>query len=77
MVKNKDMTTESQNTRIEAHLKEGRSITALEALHKFNCFRLASRINDLRRQGMNIKTDTVEITSDGKQKRFARYKLIK
>lgn len=44
----------SQNTRIAAWLNAGNTITSLEALSRFGCMRLASRINDLRNRGMNI-----------------------
>ena len=58
---------------IEEYLNSGRTLTAVEALDKFGCFRLAARISDLRRDGINIATDTV--TQKGKT--FARYKKIK
>lgn len=48
-------------------------ITALEALHKYQCFRLAARINDLRMQGHQIHTETIEKNG----KRYAEYHLIK
>ena len=70
------MKRESQNKRIRAHLESGRYLTPLEALYKFGCFRLSARIYDLRRD-MNINSETIEITSDGKTKRIARYKLVK
>lgn len=68
---------ESQNKRIRQYLETGRQITALDALHAFNCFRLSARINDLKREGMNIESTMIEITSDGKKKHVARYKMIK
>jgi len=45
---------ESQNKQIKAYLKEGNSITAIQALEKFGCFRLAARIKDLKETGMVI-----------------------
>ena len=45
----------SQCDMIIAWLQKGYSITQLDALNKFNCFRLASRIHDLRERGYNIK----------------------
>jgi len=71
------MTKESQNKLIAEHLKAGRKITPLDALYQFGCFRLSARIYDLRREGMNIKAQTVEITSAGKQKHVTCYELIK
>lgn len=43
----------SQNYMILMALKKG-TLTALEALKKFGCMRLASRIYDLRCQGYEI-----------------------
>lgn len=49
----------SQNERILAHLSIYGSITPMEALEKFGCFRLASRIDELRGMGHFIKTNMV------------------
>ena len=54
-----------QNARILAHLKTGRAITALDALEWFRCFRLASRICDLKKMGHPIYKRTVK-TNSGK-----------
>jgi len=71
---------ESQNKKIKEWLLSGRSITAMEALYQFGCFRLGARINDLRREGMKITTTFVEIRSpsvfNGK-KHVAKYSLKK
>ena len=53
------------------HLKSGKSITALEALKKFDCFRCAARIRDLKDMGHKI--DKVMIQDNGK--RYASYFL--
>jgi hypothetical protein len=68
---------ESQNTRIKEYLLKGKSLTAIEALHYFNCFRLSARIQDLEEQGLIIDSERVTVTSDGKTKWFSRYKLVK
>ena len=60
------MTMEQANTHkrlIREHLLNGGSITALEALRDFGCYRLASRISDLRSEGMAIEK-TNEIVGD-------------
>ena len=63
----------SQNKKIAEWLKAGNSITAMEALNMFNCFRLASRITDLKQKfGLRIVADRV-MTPSGK--RVAQYKL--
>lgn len=40
-------TSLSQTKRILAYMQEGNTITPLEALMKFNCFRLGARISDI------------------------------
>jgi hypothetical protein len=60
------------------YMKEYGSITPMEALdgeihlRKINCFRLAARIDELRRDGHPIRTEMVE-GRDGK--RWAMYQL--
>ena len=54
----------TQNQLILNYLKNGNSITSLEALQKFNCFRLSARIFNLREDGFNIITNY--ITDDHK-----------
>jgi hypothetical protein len=65
-------TTESQNALINGWLLNGYSITQLEALTQFGCFRLAARIADLRDKGLNVVTDMVTLENG---KRVARYYL--
>lgn len=62
----------SQTERILQHLKKGRTLTPLEALHKFGTLRLSGRILELRQAGYLIKSRLVEING----KRVARYLLI-
>lgn len=61
----------SQNEQILAALKRG-PLTPIEALERFGCFRLAARIEELRRQGHSIVTTTAE--RGGKS--FARYVYV-
>ena len=72
-LRNDPMTSmwQSQNAKILKHLQSGRSITAVEALDRFGCFRLAARILNLRNRGYKIAT-TWE-TDSRKRKRWARY----
>lgn len=65
---------QTQNQRIKEYLENGHKLTPLEALNLFGCFRLASRISDLKKQGMNIKTDMVTDANTGKQ--YASYSLV-
>ena len=66
--------TETQNKQIKAHLDEGKTLSPMEALKKFDCWRLASRIKDLRYTGMNISTEMVKDTLTGK--RYAKYMKV-
>jgi hypothetical protein len=63
----------SQNKQIKNWLETGNSITPIEALNLFGCFRLGARIHDLKNKfGLDIKTEIVEQN----KKRFAKYSLI-
>lgn len=64
----------SHTEKIRFHLKHYGSITAIEALNRYGCFRLSGRILELRLLGMPIKTNFIK-NSDGK--RFAKYTLEK
>ena len=61
---------DSQNALIKGWLLNGYSITQLEALNQFGCFRLAARIADLRDQGFKIDTKIVTLENG---KRIAMY----
>jgi hypothetical protein len=62
----------TQNKQIANYLSKGKAITPIDALNKFNCFRLAARISDLRNEGLNIITKIV--TKEGKS--YASYSII-
>lgn len=64
--------TQSQEQQILAYLMEGRTLTALEALDKFQCFRLGARVFDLRKAGHNIESRPYR-TPEGKT--VAQYTL--
>ncbi len=53
--------TATQKQQILAHLQGGRTITPLEALRLYGCFRLGARIWDLRRAGYEIASRTVKV----------------
>ena len=61
----------SQIDNILAHLLEGHTITPLDALEQYGCFRLAAIIHNLRQEGNKIITK--KITRKGKT--FASYYL--
>jgi hypothetical protein len=63
----------SQKAAILNFLKSKRSLTPLEALRKFGCFRLAPRIKELRDDGHRIHTTMIEV---GPDTRVASYLLL-
>jgi hypothetical protein len=65
--------TDSQTALIKGWLLNGYSITQLDALNMFGCFRLSARIANLREEGLDIITDMVNVND----KRIAKYYLAK
>lgn len=63
----------SQNAMIREYLEAGHSITPMDALNMFGCFRLGARIADLKKEGMDIRTEIVHDNSNGKH--WAKYHL--
>lgn len=61
--------THSQNARILAYLKQGRSLTPLLALKLFGSLRLAARCWDIRQQGVKVRQRLIRI----KDKRVSVY----
>ena len=61
----------TQTDAIRAHLLTGAPITPLEALDRYGCFRLAARIIELRKEGLDIET----VTETRNGKKYARYVL--
>lgn len=66
-----DIATQSQ--KIAAHLRSGKSITPLDALNLYGCFRLGARIWDLKDKGMPIVKRMVTVSG---HKKVAQYSLI-
>ena len=64
------MSEVSQLNQIKAHLNQGYRITAIDALNSFGCFRLAARINDLKRDGYNVDKVMVDTVTGA---RVAQY----
>ena len=63
----------SQKLAVLEHLQAGRSITQDEAREQFGVMRLASRVDELRREGWNVLTAMVPVGESGA--RVARYSL--
>ncbi len=60
----------SQRDRIKADLEAGKTITPIDALEKYGCYRLAARIGELRKDGMKITT-----YQDPQNNMYAQYAL--
>jgi len=65
----------SHKQEILEYLKTGNSLTPLEALKRFECFRLGARCYDLRKEGHDIQTEMIRNPWSGK--RYAKYFLKK
>ena len=61
----------TQKEMIKKHMESGFTLTPLEALRFYNCFRLADVVFKLKKDGMDIITNLVE--DNGKT--FAEYHL--
>lgn len=66
----------SQNDRLLAYLKKGRSIDPLNAWSRMGIYRLSARIYDLRQQGIEISSRLVEVENKwGEVFRVAQYRI--
>ena len=68
----------TQNQQILRHLKTyKKGINPMQALEKFGCMRLASRISDLRHMGYEISKEMIAVRNrDGSIGYVANYKLM-
>jgi len=68
----------TQNEKILKYLQtHKRGLTAMQALEKFGCMRLASRISDLRKIGYIISREMIAVKDrDGDVRYVANYKLM-
>lgn len=65
--------TVSQCNAILEYMRRGNTITGLEALNLFGCFRLPARIADLKKVGHIITSKMVKLANG---KRVAQYTLV-
>jgi len=63
----------TQNKMVLQHLQTGQSITALDSLRLYGVLRLAARVEELRKDGHTIITQSVKVGN----KEFARYTLTR
>lgn len=66
----------TQCSRIIDYITQNGSITSLEAMESLGVMRLASRINDLKRSGFSIASETVKSKNRfGETVYFSRYTM--
>lgn len=69
------MKKRSQREKIESWLRRGYKLTQMQALDKFGCARLASRISELRADGLPIITENIPVKTRDGVAYVARYKM--
>ena len=62
----------TQTQSIADYLKSGNSLTPLQALEMFGCFRLAARIKELKDSGYSINTHKLKLPNG---KSVASYRM--
>ncbi len=62
----------TQNDAILAYLQAGGTLTPLDALERFGCFRLGARVWDLKERGYNIVSERLTVPGG---KVVAKYSL--
>ena len=66
----------TQCDKVMRHLEDHGSITSIEAFNEYGILRLASRINDLRAQGIAIVSETATGKNRyGETTRYSVYRL--
>ena len=66
----------TQNQMILSYLQKGKSLTAMDALKLFGCFRLAARVADLKTTGIEIVSSRKQVKNQfGKDVIVAVYSL--
>jgi len=65
--------SKTQTRQVYQHLQEHGSITPLQALSLYGCFRLGARIWDLRKSGVQIKTIIVPVCTKAGVSKVAKY----
>jgi len=67
----------SQTEQILEHLKKRGTITSLEAYQSYGVTRLASRINDLKKQGQKISGIFINVPTRSGSTTVKQYYLVK
>ena len=67
---------DSQNKQVHEYMKQNGAITSMDAIQKLKITRLAARISDLRKSGVDIRKEMVrKVAEDGTVCRYAEYSL--
>ena len=64
--------TDSHRRSVKSHLEIHGSITPMEALQYYGCYRLAARVCELRKQGLDIRTEK----AGDDEGNYAKYVLV-
>jgi len=60
----------SQERKIMGHMFQGNRITPLDALNLYGCGRLAARIADIKKRGIDVKSEFVTLPSGKRVKSY-------
>jgi tRNA/tmRNA/rRNA uracil-C5-methylase (TrmA/RlmC/RlmD family) len=72
----KTLTAETGIEQVRAALERGERLTPLDALNRFGLWSLASAIHALRKQGMEIDAELIEVASmNSGSARVAQYRI--
>lgn len=71
----RELSLTPQARKVLAHLEKTGSITAIDALNNYGIFRLAGRIHEIRRIGIDVETQHKKHPVTGKQ--YGKYLLMK
>lgn len=63
----------NQHDEILWYLRDGNTLTVLEAIQRFGVYALSQRIGELKKQGHNIVSEMTTLPSG---KRVAKYRLV-
>jgi hypothetical protein len=67
----------TQREQILDWLRQGHTLTPVEALHRFGVLALSQRCGDLRRRGYPIRSELIPVKSIRGVKYVARYSMVR
>jgi hypothetical protein len=62
----------NQNKRLLTYLEQGKKVNPLEAWNNLGIYRLASRVCDLRKEGIEVKDEWLDVSN-----RFGEFVKVK